>query len=264
VSLKSAFYGSTLCVLVATLIGCGSGNGWDDFQGGVHLVLQVGTTGNFSEDEKNTIKIMEIIGRRLQGFGIARRIVQREDNRRIIVQLPYIENLNRVIGLITSSARLQFKLVDEHRQANDLKGGSLPENREILYLIDSGEPLVLIKDVVLSNAEIVGVETRMDSNSSAAYLNVVFNDEGARILEEVTAQNIRRRLAIILDGRIYSAPVIQEKISGGEARISGAFSVEQARDLENMLKYGEFPSPVELLQHQTLTRELWQGHTPRS
>jgi preprotein translocase subunit SecD len=96
----------------------------------------------------------------------------------------------------------------------------------------------------------------LDNQFSEPYVSMTFNEEGARRFEEVTGANVKKRMAIILDNTVYSAPVIQEKISGGNAQISGSFSMEEAKDLSIVLKAGALPAPLKMLQNVTVGPSL--------
>jgi len=106
----------------------------------------------------------------------------------------------------------------------------------------------LKKDPVLTGDYLVEAEVRISGQFNEPYVSIKFDPVGSKIFEEVTAENVNKRLAIVLDDNVYSAPVIREKISGGEAQISGSFTMEEAKDLAIVLRAGSLPAPVKILE----------------
>ena len=94
------------------------------------------------------------------------------------------------------------------------------------------------------------------SSCKGPYVELILNDQGARLFEQITAANVKRRLAIVLDNDVYSAPVIQERIGGGRASITGNFDIKEARDLSIVLRAGALPAPVEIVEERTVGPSL--------
>lgn len=117
-------------------------------------------------------------------------------------------------------------------------------------------PLAAKKRAVLTGDLLKDARVRMDPRTNGAYVAIEFDSMGAKLFEQVTAANVGRRFAIVLDNTIYSAPVIQERISGGSAQISGAFSAKEAADLAIVLRAGSLPAPVEIIQNVTVGPSL--------
>jgi preprotein translocase subunit SecD len=105
---------------------------------------------------------------------------------------------------------------------------------------------------------IVDARVRPSSQLQGPYVELILNSTGARLFEQITAANVKRRLAIVLDNRVYSAPVIQERISGGRASITGTFDIKEARDLAIVLRAGALPAPVEIVEERTVGPSLGQ------
>jgi protein-export membrane protein SecD len=121
-------------------------------------------------------------------------------------------------------------------------------DRELYVLLEKTE----LTGSMLESADVrIGSGTDMQA-SNRPYVSLRFSREGARVFEMVTGQNIRRRLAIVLDGIVYTAPVIQDRIRGGEARITGTFSLEETQDLVIVLRAGNLPAPVEVIEERTV------------
>jgi preprotein translocase subunit SecD len=121
----------------------------------------------------------------------------------------------------------------------------------------AAQPIVLKNDVVMTGQYITDAKTQFDSYGQA-YVSLTFNNRGARIFERVTGNNVKKRLAIVLDGKVYSAPTIQERISGGRASITGHFTTEEAHDLSIVLRAGSLPAPVTILEERSVGPSLGQ------
>jgi preprotein translocase subunit SecD len=142
--------------------------------------------------------------------------------------------------------------------------GNVPPGREILYKIDedpqtqrtSKTPFLLKKRTLLTGAYLTDARVAIDSQFNEPYVSINFDKKGARIFERITGDNVNKRLAIVLDNHVYSAPVIQEKIAGGQARITGRFTTEEARDLAIILRAGALPAPVNILEERTVGPSL--------
>ena len=117
-------------------------------------------------------------------------------------------------------------------------------------------PILLKKQAVMTGDLLSEAKVSLDTSFSEPYVSITFNEEGARRFEEVTGANVKKRLAIILDNTVYSAPVIQEKIAGGSAQITGNFNMDEAKDLSIVLKAGALPAPLKMLQNVTVGPSL--------
>ncbi len=208
---------------------------------------------------------LEIIRNRVDEFGVSEPTIQRQGDDRILVQLPGIKDTKRAIKLIGKTAMLEFKLVDDEHSLDDALKGKVPAGSEILYekSIDPATGRViktpyLIKKKLLMSGEVI-TEARMGFDQmNQALVTMDFDKRGTKMFARITEANVKRRLAIVLDGSVYSAPVIQEKIPGGQARITGRFTEDEARDLAVVLRAGSLPAPVEILEERTVGPSL--GH----
>jgi preprotein translocase subunit SecD len=197
---------------------------------------------------------LETIRNRVDQFGVAEPTIQRQGARNIVVQLPGIKDAQRAIQLIGKTARLEFRLVDEQHSVDEALKGKVPEGSEVLYERklnrQTGEvsrtPLLLKKQILLTGDALTNAEVRIGSQFNEPYVSIEFDREGARRFERITADNVGKRLAIVLDDTVYSAPVIRERISGGQAQITGSFTIEEARDLAIVLRAGALPAPVRI------------------
>lgn len=113
-------------------------------------------------------------------------------------------------------------------------------------------PYLLKNKTLLTGASIEKAEVRISDRFGEPHVAITFNSQGAKEFDRITAENVKKRLAIILDDVVYSAPVIQERISGGNAQITGSFTMEDARDLAIVLRAGALPAPVRILEQVTV------------
>jgi preprotein translocase subunit SecD len=207
---------------------------------------------------------VETIRNRIDQFGVREPQIVAEGRDRIVVQLPGIKDQQRAIELVGKTALLEFKIVDEGISVEEALRGNLPEEAEILYMrsLDpqtgraGRTPIVVRRQAVLTGDTIKGARVAFNQQQGGAHVSMSFDSRGARIFDRVTAENVRRRLAIVLDDTVYSAPVIQERISGGEAQITGNFTAEEASDLAIVLRAGSLPAPVKVIQNVSVGPSL--------
>ena len=207
---------------------------------------------------------LETIRNRVDQFGVAEPTITRQGNDRILIQLPGVQDPARAKALIGKTALLEFKLLDERTSVEQALAGQRPETSEILYRRDVDKqkverktPYVVQKRSLLSGAELTRAEVQADPNSPGNWqVAIEFTPTGTRIFGEVTEQNVGKHLAIILDGNVYSAPRMNERIPGGRAVITGQFTVDDARDLAIVLRAGALPAPVVILEERTVGPSL--------
>ncbi len=207
---------------------------------------------------------VETIRNRIDQFGVTEPEIRALGERRILVELPGIKDPDRALKIIGKTARLEFKLVNENISPQDIKNGKIPEDCEVLYKINKDEfgkiisktPIVVYKKVLLTGEYIKDARVQIDTRYNEPYVAIEFDSQGAKIFDKITAENVGRKLAIILDNNVYSAPVIQERISGGRASITGRFTTKEAHDLAIVLRAGALPAPVKILEKRTVGPSL--------
>jgi preprotein translocase subunit SecD len=208
---------------------------------------------------------LETIRNRIDQFGVAEATIARQGVDRILIQLPGVQDPDRAKALIGKTALLEFKLLDEQTPVEQALAGRLPETSEVVYQrrvdketkAERKVPYVVQKRTLLTGSELTRAEVQADPNSTGNWqVAIEFTATGARIFGEVTEQNVGRHLAIILDGNLYSAPRINERIPGGRAVITGQFTVDEARDLAIVLRAGALPAPVTILEERTVGPSL--------
>lgn len=231
-----------------------------DLQGGMHLVLEVDTAKlpKGSESSDAVDRAMEVIRNRIDTFGVSEPVIQRQvKTNRIIVQLPGVKDPQRAKALIGKTALLEFRLVDKERlqQAID---GNVPIGYEILSG-DKEEKYLVRKEPELTGAHLENAWVDTSQGTGLMPQKVVslkFNKIGAKEFANVTGANVGRQLAIVLDGRVRSAPVINTRIDGGRAIIEGNFTAEDATDLKIVLRAGALPAPVKIAEERTVGPSL--------
>ena len=249
-----------------------------DLQGGIHLVLQADTT-NLKPNEKKDIvdRIITVIRSRIDQTGVLEPLIRKEGPNKIVVELPGMKDPQRAINLVTQTAFLEFKLLDEKNQPrvnlfldenNEPKSDILPPNDELLFEISvnksTGEkertPYLIKKFSLLNGNELKSAQVIFDPTSGTPNVQLKFKPEGGRKFSRITEQNIGKRLAIILNGQVMSAPVIRTKIPANSGAIieGGGMTLQDAKDLALVLRAGALPAPVEIVENQTVGPTLGQ------
>jgi len=209
---------------------------------------------------------LETIRNRVDQFGISEPEIIPQGTDRIIVQLPGVKDPARAKNLIGRTALLEFKLVDEEHSLEEALKGNVPEGSVVANesRMDraSGrrsESQILLKNRTLMTGEALeSAKVQIGDRFGEPHVSLKFNAQGAKDFDRITAENVKKRLAIVLDGVIHSAPVIQERISGGQAQITGSFTMEEASDLAIVLRAGALPAPVNILEERTVGPSLGQ------
>ncbi len=208
-------------------------------------------------------QVLTAIRNRIDQFGVAEPDIREQpENNRIIIQLPGIKDANRAIQIVGQTAHLEFKLVRDDVDAERIARGLIPPGTEILPIKGKAgapdQPILVDKEAMLTGEYISDAAPAIDSTNNQPYVRLSFNNQGAGLFERVTGENIGRRMAIVLDGKVHSAPVIQAKIGGGQASITGNFTAAEAQDLALVLRAGSLPAPVSIDEERTVGPSLGQ------
>lgn len=203
---------------------------------------------------------LETIRNRIDKFGVAEPVIQKQGESEVVIQLPGLKDPERAIQLIGKTAVLEFRLVDESMEAQKALTTGAPPGSEILYQLTRDKQTgavqktsyLIKKGVLLSGDSLSDARVAIDSQYNEPYVSLTFDSNGARIFERVTSESVGKRLAIVLDGNVHSAPQIREAIAGGKAQITGGFAYEEATDLAIVLRAGALPAPVEIIQNVTV------------
>jgi len=211
---------------------------------------------------KNAVQqALEVLRNRIDGLGISEPSIQQKGKNSIVIQLPGLKDRNKAIKLIGPQALLEFYLVNNDATPSTLNPLSevvkyeevWDKNRQKLI---SRRPYVLEKKVLMTGDYIRDARVRFDPQNNQPYVSLSFDSMGADRFGKLTERNRGRNLAIVLDGKVQSAPVIREAITGGEASISGQFTAEEASNLSLVLRSGSLPAPIEIREERTVGASL--------
>ena len=225
-----------------------------DLSGGMHLILRVDTS-NLKEADRNDAveRAVEIIRSRVDQFGVAEPFIQRQGYDQIVVQLPGVTDSQRAKELVGRTALLEFKLVkDDPGALEEAASGKIPEGFDYLKDEDN-KPILLSKTASLTGDAVNNSLVGMDQYGLPS-VKLEFNNKGIDVFAKLTGEHINERLAIVLDGKIHSAPAIRSKIDSGEAEITrgGGFGPEEANDLRIVLRSGALPAPMVIEEERTI------------
>lgn len=202
----------------------------------------------------------DIIDKRVNALGTREPTIIRQGDDRVVVQVPGLQDPQALKDLIGKTARLEFRMVDTNADPNEAAAGRAPVGSEIVPYApgsSNGPPFeVLRRQVLINGDQLLDAKQGYDQRSGAAVVNIRFDSAGSATFARVTAQNVGKRFAMVLDGKVLSAPSINEPILGGSAQISGSFTVSTANNLAISLKSGALPVKMTVVEERTVTPEL--------
>jgi protein-export membrane protein SecD len=204
---------------------------------------------------------IEIVRRRVDELGTVEPSIQRQGADRILVQVPGLNDPQRLKDILGKTAALSFRLVDQSVPAEQAAAGRPPEGSEVLFEKGpNGEriPVLVEKRVMVSGEDLTDAQPGFDQRSNEPIVTFRFNNRGARQFGQVTQANVGNPFAIILDNEVISAPRINEPITGGSGQISGNFTVQSANDLSVLLRAGALPAPLTVIEERTVGPGLGQ------
>jgi len=234
---------------------------------GIWKVVFVLDSRQAEQVKKNAIdQALETIRNRIDQFGVSEPEITLQGTDRILIQLPGIKDPQRAINLIGRTALLEFKLLDEEGDIEAALKGNIPEGDILLYQrsVDPKTggvrrvPFLLKGKTLMTGEYLKDARVSIDSQFNEPYVALEFDEVGGKLFEQITGSNVKKRLAIILDDNVYSAPVIQERIPGGRAQITGRFDMKEAGDLAIVLRAGALPAPVKIIEERTVGPSLGQ------
>lgn len=207
-----------------------------------------------------TDQALETIRNRVDEFGVSEPDIRKQGEDRILIQLAGITDTKSAKDLIGKTATLTFRLVDESMDARTALAQGAPRGSEVLYLKQrdslsgtvTSTPILVKKRVRLTGETLSDARLSFDRMNNDPQVSIRFDGLGAREFGRITKENVGRRLAIVLDKTVYSAPSIREPILGGEAQISGGFTLDEAKVLAIALRAGALPAEVKILEERTV------------
>ncbi|MEE8393444.1 MAG: protein translocase subunit SecD, partial [Rhodospirillales bacterium] len=201
---------------------------------------------------------IEIVRRRIDETGVREPTIQRQGEDRILVQLPGLDDPERIKRLLGKTAKMTFHLVDTRVTASEAQAGRVPPGAMLLPSADEtaagGRPRMYLikKRVMVSGENLVNASPGIDSRTNQPVVNFRFDTVGGKKFGDVTSKNVGRLFAIVLDGKVISAPVIREAILGGSGQISGNFTIASAQDLSLLLRAGALPAPLTIIEERSV------------
>ncbi len=203
-----------------------------DLQGGTHVVLEAVDTPDAKVDEDAVARVVKIIEQRVNELGLTEPIIQRQGERRIIVELPGIKDPEKAIDMLGKTALLEF--ADEQGV------------------------------IVLTGKDLKDARAQIDSNKSSNLVSLEFSDEGAKKFADLTAKNVGKHIGIMLDKKLLTNPVVNEPITGGKAVITGSRTLDEAQNLAILLRSGSLPVKVDVMEVRTVGPTLGQDSKEKS
>jgi len=203
---------------------------------------------------------IQIVERRVNELGTVEPLIQRQGTGRILVQVPGLQDPQRLKELLGKTAKLDFRMVDESMTPEQAQASRPPPESEILYGTrrEGRTPYLIEKRVLVSGADLTDAQPGFDQRTSEPVVNFRFNSSGARKFAQATAENVGKRFAVVLDNEVITAPVIREPILQGSGQISGSFTVESANDLAILLRAGALPAPLTIIEERVVGAGLGQ------
>ena len=203
-----------------------------DLQGGTHVVLEAEDTDIAKVNDDAMNRVVTIMEKRVNALGLTEQIIQREGERRVIIELPGVKDPDAAIQTIGKTAMLEFKDEDGN--------------------------------TVLTGTDLKDAQASTNQQSGQNVVNLEFSDEGAKKFADLTTKNVGRTIAILLDGEVLTAPNVREPILGGKAEISGQKSLEEAQNLAVVLRSGALPVKVNIIETRTVGPSLGQDSKDKS
>jgi preprotein translocase subunit SecD len=223
------------------------------------IVLTPTNAGLNDEIDKAMDTAREVIARRMDEYGTKEATVVRQGSNRILVQVPGLQDPEALKALLGETATLEFKLVDITADAALVAQGQAPPGSQILPFLDgrTGKDVIAVqRRVIVSGDDLIDASQGFDPQNNQPVVNIRFNSQGSKKFARVTQENAGKPFAIIVDGKVLSAPNIKEPILGGAAQISGSFTVESANKLAISLRSGKLPVALKVVEERTVGPEL--------
>lgn len=228
-----------------------------DLQGGSHLVYKADFTGISQADRGESLNgIRDVIERRVNSFGVSEPVVAVSGTDKIIVELPGVKDVNEAIKQIGETPQLEFRV-----QNTQVATTTADANGNIVV-----NPLEQWSSTGLSGKQLsrASVDFQQGKGLNEVVVRLEFNDEGKKLFSEITSANVGKPVAIILDGQVISAPVVQNAITDGIAIITGNFSSEEAKILARRLNSGALPVPISLVSQESVGATLGKESVQKS
>jgi preprotein translocase subunit SecD len=200
----------------------------------------------------------EIVSRRINELGTREPNVVRQGNSRIVVEVPGLKDPEQLKKLLGTTAKLEFKLVNDNADPESLAKGVIPEDTQVLPYPEGGGSIAVYSRVALSGDQLVNATMEFDQQDNQPGVRIEFDGAGTKRFAKLSTENTGKRFAIIVDNIVISAPVFREPILGGVARIDGSFTTDSATQLAIALRSGKLPVALKVVEERTVSAELGQ------
>jgi preprotein translocase subunit SecD len=228
-----------------------------DLQGGSQLVYEADVSQVKDEDKAESVQgARDVIERRVNAFGVSEPVVQLQGDKRIIVELPGVTDVNKAVEDIGKTPFLEFREQNPDPQAAAALAAATPDDPNAALMAQ-------FSATGLTGAQFERADVQFDQTGSPSIL-LTFNAEGSKLFAEITKRNIGKPVAIFLDNELLSAPTVQSEITSGQATITGQFMVEEAKELRKNLNAGALPVPVSLVSQASVGASLGQASVAQS
>lgn len=245
---------------LTTGVGVTGQRDWNvEIRDSTRIVMTPTDAGLADEINKAMETARDVVRRRIDPDGTREVSVTRQGTNRIQVQVPGLQDPEKLKSLLGKTAKLEFKLVDETADPTQLAQGNAPPGSQVLPYPDNpgGVPFIAVKRrVMVSGDELSDATQGFDQQTNAPVVNIRFNSQGGKKFGRVTTENVNKPFAIILDGMVISAPNINEPILGGQAQISGNFTVDSANELAVSLRSGKLPVALKVVDERSVGPDL--------
>lgn len=217
---------------------------------GTNFKLNFSKYGLINIKNSSLDQAIEIVRRRIDEVGTNEPNILKRGNNRILVELPGLDDPMRIKSLLGKTANLTFRFVTQNTEETF---GS-----EILSFEDESEEVIVSKRIILSGDNLLDAQPRMDNQTNETVVTFNLDRVGSKKFAKATTSGVGKRLAIVLDGKVVSAPVIRSSIVGGSGQISGNFTFQSATDLALLLRSGALPAPLNIIEERTVGPDLGQ------
>jgi protein-export membrane protein SecD len=222
--------------------------------GGGQLTARLSAEGLKERATAAVEQSIEIVRRRIDETGVVDPIISRQGDARIVVQLPGIEDPNRIKELLGKTARMTFRLTDETANTS---APVPPPGVDFLPMTDNpGQKIAVRRRIEVDGANLTDARAGQNNQTGEWVVNFTFDSIGTRRFAETSAKNVGHPFAIVLDDKVISAPVIREAITAGRGQISGRFDARSATDLSVLLRAGALPAPLTVVEERSVGPEL--------
>lgn len=229
--------------------------------GGLRFLASLTPQARTNIEDMALDQAVRTIRNRIDQFGVAEPDIRKQADFRIQIQLPGLTDSKRAIQLVGQTAQLTFHLVRDDVDPQ----GILPPGVSLFPMItvrpDGNTvetPIALDREPLMTGEDVADARPNFDTRDNSPGVGLSFNTRGASMFERITGEHIHKRMAIVLDGKVHSAPTIQQRISGGKASITGRFTPTEAQDLAIVLRAGSLPAPVTVLEERAVGPSLGQ------